>query len=346
MMKFFAPNYAGKDKFVVAIVGATGLVGRTMVEMLEAVDFPVERLKLLATEQSAGKLIDFNGAATVVQTLEEASFHDTDFALFSAGAPVAKQFAPLAVEAGCTVIDNSSAFRMEPDVPLVVPEINPQAIETHKGIIANPNCSTIQMVMALKPLHDYAHVKRVVVSTYQSVSGKGKAAMDELFEQTRDMLGFQDPVCQVFPYRIAFNCLPQCDVFLENDDTKEERKMVSETQKIFDSSIKVSATAVRVPVFNGHSEAVNIEFENPCPPMKARELLSQMPGISVIDDPKQERYPMASEIVGKHDVFVGRIRRDETVRHGLNLWIVADNLIKGAALNAVQIAQRLVELEK
>jgi aspartate-semialdehyde dehydrogenase len=273
------------------------------------------------------------------------SFEGVDIALFSAGAGVSHEFAPQAVKAGTVVVDNSSAFRMDPEVPLVVPEVNAEAIKTHKGIIANPNCSTIQMVVALKPIHDHAKIKRVVVATYQAVSGTGKEAMDELFEQSKMIFNFQQNEIRpkVYPHQIAFNCLPHIDIFLENGYTKEEMKMVNETKKIMgDDSIKVTATTVRVPVFIGHSEAVNVELEEELSPDECRRILRQSPGLVVVDDPGQNIYPLPINAAGEDPVFVGRIRRDETVTSGLNMWIVADNLRKGAALNAVQIAEVLI----
>jgi len=264
---------------------------------------------------------------------------------FSAGGSISLKFAPLAAAAGCVVIDNTSAFRYEPDIPLVVPEVNPEKIAEYRkrGIIANPNCSTIQMVVALKPLHDAARIKRVVVSTYQSVSGTGKKAMEELADQTRAVMNFQDPVARVYPHPIAFNCLPHIDVFMENGYTKEEMKMVWETQKILgDESIAVTATTIRVPVFRSHSESVNIETEKKITAREAKALLSKAPGIVVVDDPEKREYPLAIHAAGKDETFVGRIREDESIANGLNLWIVSDNLRKGAALNAVQIAEILI----
>ncbi|MCG6553015.1 MAG: aspartate-semialdehyde dehydrogenase, partial [Candidatus Magnetominusculus sp. LBB02] len=271
-------------------------------------------------------------------------FKGIDIALFSAGAQRSLDFAPFAAKVGCVVIDNSSAWRMDPSVPLVVPEVNPLDLKKHTGIIANPNCSTIQMVVALKPLHDRAKIKRIVVSTYQAVSGTGAKAMDELLEQTKSLLNFQDIKCNVYPYQIAFNCLPQIDVFLENGYTKEEMKMLNETRKIMgDNSIQVTATTVRVPVFRGHSECVNIETEKKLTPNEARAILSDAPGVIVFDAPDKKVYPLPIDIAGKDAVYVGRIREDESIPYGLNMWIVSDNLRKGAALNAVQIAEKLIE---
>ncbi len=329
----------------VAVVGATGVVGQEMVASLERRKFPVGELSLFASQRSAGSRLQYKGENLLVRELTADSFAGVEIALFSAGAGVSREFAPLAVKAGAVVVDNSSAFRMEADVPLVVPEVNPQDIGRHKGIIANPNCSTIQMVVALKPLHDLAKIKRIVVSTYQSVSGSGKKAIHELGEQARKMFDFQaekvEP--QVYPHRIAFNCLPHIDVFLENGYTKEEMKMVNETKKIMgDDSIAVTATTVRVPVFVSHAESVNIETEKPISPEEARQALAAFTGVKVVDDPANNIYPLQLDAVGKDEVFVGRIRRDFSVPHGLNLWVVSDNLRKGAALNAVQIAERLI----
>lgn len=332
-----------KDKYVVAVAGATGAVGNEMVEILEERNFPVKKLVLLASERSVGKTLPFKGKEIRVDILNKDSFKGVDIALFSAGASRSLEFAPIAVRSGAVVIDNSSAFRMDPEVPLVVPEVNLHAIRRHKGIIANPNCSTIQMVVVLKPLHDAAKIKRIVVTTFQSTSGTGKKAMDELLEQTRAILNFQEVRCNVYPYQIAFNCLPHIDVFLDNGYTKEEMKMVNETRKIMeDDSIKVTATTVRVPVFRGHSESVNIETEKKLIPNEARAILSSAPGVIVYDDPSRNIYPFAIDVSGKDEVYVGRIREDESIPNGLNLWIVSDNLRKGAALNAIQIAEYLI----
>jgi len=330
-------------EYSVAIMGATGAVGEEMLRVVERRNFPVASLKLLASNRSAGKELEFRGEKLKVEELTPERFDGVEIVLSSAGASVSKQFAPEAVKRGCVIVDNTSAFRMEPDVPLVVPEVNPHAIKQHKGIIANPNCSTIQMVVVLKPLHDAAKIKRVVVSTYQAVSGTGAKAIVELREQTRALMNGEEYPPTVYPHQIAFNALPHIDVFLENGYTKEEMKMVNETKKIMeDDSIKVTATAVRIPVYRGHSEAVNIEFESEITPVQAREILSKAPGVKVVDDPSKARYPLATDCERLDDTFVGRIRRDDTVSHGLNLWIVSDNLLKGAALNAVQIAERLV----
>jgi len=326
-------------------MGATGAVGREMLKTLEQRHFPYSSIKLLASERSAGTSIQFNGAPHPVQLLTEDSFADVDIVLASAGASVSKKFAPIAARCGAVVIDNTSAFRMDPEVPLVVPEVNPQAAKKHQGIIANPNCSTIQMVVALKPLHDAARIKRIVVSTYQATSGAGQAAMDELIEQTVAKLkGETPPPPKKFAHSIAFNCIPHIDVFLDNGYTKEEMKMINETRKILeDDSIRVTATTVRVPVFRGHSESINIETERKLTARAARELLRRAPGVVVVDDPKTNSYPLAIDAEGMDATFVGRIREDESIENGLNLWCVSDNLRKGAALNAVQIAELLLE---
>ena len=330
----------------VAVVGATGAVGNEMIEMLEQRKFPVGNLVLLASERSAGTSLSYKGHDVTVQVLKENSFKGIDIGLFSAGGSVSRKFAPIAAASGCVVVDNTSAFRMDRDVPLVVPEVNAHAIAGYKkrGIIANPNCSTIQMVVVLKPLHDAAKIKRVVVSTYQAVSGTGKRAIAELESQVTAIYAAREVTHSVYPHQIAFNCLPHIDVFLENGYTKEEIKMANETVKIMeDPSIKVTATTVRVPVFYSHSESVNVEFERALTPDKARKILSKAPGVVVVDDPKKNLYPMAIYAAGKDETFVGRIRKDESIACGLNMWIVADNIRKGAALNAVQIAEILAE---
>ncbi|HEX7504063.1 MAG TPA: aspartate-semialdehyde dehydrogenase [Syntrophales bacterium] len=326
----------------VAVVGATGAVGNEMISILEERNFPVGELTLLASERSLGKELEFKGKSYPVQVLTENSFGGIEIALFSAGGSISQKFAPIAARAGCVVIDNTAAFRFEADIPLVVPEVNPEKIADYKnrGIIANPNCSTIQMVVALKPIHDAARIKRIVVSTYQSVSGTGKKAMDELIDQTRALLNFKEPVAKVYPHQIAFNCLPQIDIFLENGYTKEEMKMVWETKKIFgDESIAVTATTVRVPVLRCHSESVNIETEKKITAAEVKELLRKAPGVVVIDDPAKKEYPLAINAAGQDATYVGRIRQDESIPNGINLWVVSDNLRKGAALNAVQIAE-------
>ena len=334
-----------KSKYNVAVVGATGLVGGEMLSILAERGFPVGEVRALASARSEGGTVEFGGESLTVQKLDKNSFADIDIGLFSPGAAVSLEYAPLAAAAGAVVIDNTSAFRYFDDVPLVVPEVNPDATAAYpnRGIIANPNCSTIQMVVALKPLHDAATIKRIVVSTYQSVSGAGKEAMDELADQTIALFNQEpfEPKC--FPHQIAFNCLPHIDVFQPNGYTKEEMKMVWETHKILDPAIRVSPTTVRVPTFACHAESVNVEFEKELSPEAARELLAGFPGVVVADEPNGNLYPLNFAAAGRDEVFVGRIRRDETVPHGLNLWIVSDNLRKGAALNAVQIAELLIE---
>lgn len=329
----------------VAVMGATGAVGREMLKTLEQRRFPASSIKLLASGRSAGTTLVVHGAPLKVEELTEDSFKDVDIVLASAGASVSKQFAPAAVKAGAVVIDNTSAFRMDKDVPLVVPEVNGHAAQQHQGIIANPNCSTIQMVVALAPLHKAAKIKRIVVSTYQATSGAGAAAMDEMVEHSIARIEGEDvPPATKFAHSIAFNAIPQIDVFLENGYTKEEMKMVHETHKIMeDDSIAVSPTAVRIPVFRGHSESINIETEKKLTPDAARELLRKAPGVVVIDDPANKLYPMPTHAEGRDDTYVGRIREDVSLANGLNLWVVSDNLRKGAALNAVQIAELLLE---
>ncbi len=327
-----------KKLYTVAVAGATGLVGRTMITVLEELNFPVEQLVPLASARSAGMEMPFKGTHVKVRTLTAESFAGVDFALFSAGASVSKEFGPKAVLQGAIVIDNSSAFRMDPDVPLVVPEVNPKDAFKHHGIIANPNCSTIQMVVVLKPLHDAFGIKRVVVSTYQSVTGAGKKGVNQL----EDEIAKQPLREKKFPHPIAYNVLPHIDVFLPDGYTKEEQKMTDETKKIMGADIPVTATTVRVPVIGGHSEAVNIEFDRPCPVEDVRAILKRAPGIIVQDDPATNLYPLPIHAYGKNDVFVGRIRKDFSIRNGINLWIVSDNVRKGAATNAVQIAQLLI----
>jgi len=336
-----------KERYVVAVVGATGAVGNEMITTLEQREFPVEKLRLFASEKSEGKTLEFEGSEVPVETLKEDSFRGIDIALFSAGAERSKIWAPVAAKSGCVVVDNSSQWRMDPEVPLVVPEVNAHDLTWHKGIIANPNCSTIQMVVVLKPIHDVARIRRVVVTTFQSVSGTGKKAMDELLQETTDLLNFREVKYNVYPHQIAFNCLPHIDKFLENGYTKEEMKMVNETRKILgDNSIKVTATTVRVPVFRSHSESVNIETEKKLSANDTRALLSSAPGVIVFDAPEKNIYPLAIDCAGKDETYVGRIREDESIDNGLNMWIVSDNLRKGAALNAVQIAEKLISMAK
>jgi len=335
-----------KDKYSVAVVGATGAVGRKMLQILEERSFPVGNLKPLASAHSAGKDLLFQGKNVIVQELLQDSFIDVDIALFSAGGEISQKFAPVAVKSNCIVIDNSSAYRMNANVPLVVPEVNPNALKGNLGIIANPNCSTIQMVVALKPIHDKFKIKRVVVSTYQSVSGSGQKAINELKVQSQEQLKGKSSLPNVYPHQIAFNCLPHIDKFLDNGYTKEEMKMVNETRKILDDdSIQISPTTVRVPVFYSHSEAINVETEGPITAMALRELLAEQAGICVVDDPENNIYPLAINGEDKNDVFVGRIRDDISRDRAVNFWVVSDNLRKGAALNAVQIAELLINGE-
>ncbi len=328
----------------VAVVGATGAVGNLMVKVLEERSFPVGELRLLASARSIGKTLPFRGRDISVQELTEDSFEGIQVALFSAGAGVSRKFAPVAARAGAVVIDNSSAFRMDPNVPLVVPEVNPRAAFSHSGIIANPNCSTIQMVVALKPIQDAVGIGRIVVTTFQAVSGTGKRAIEELRLQVSDIINGREPKMEVYPYQIAFNCLPHIGPFLDSGFTEEEMKMVNETRKIFeDPEIRVCATTVRVPVFYGHSESINIETRKPLSPDEARRLLESAPGVKVVDEPSVSGYPMPIQAAGSDDTFVGRIRRDPSVENGLAMWVVADNIRKGAASNAVQIAETLLD---
>jgi len=326
--------------FSVAIVGATGMVGREFIKILEQRNFPIDGMRLLASDRSSGKKIFVNHDEIVVEETTAESLKDIDIAFFSAGAEVSRHFAPIAAKAGAVVIDNSSAFRMEPDIPLVVPEVNPEDIGKHKGIIANPNCSTIQMVVALYPLHKVNPIKRIVVSTYQAVSGTGAAAVDELTTQAKQVLDGQTPAPHIYPHQIAFNVLPEIDVFMDNGYTKEEWKMVEESRKIMHADdLAISATCVRVPVFNGHSEAVSVEFTDVISTDEVERILGKAPGIRVLDDPTISLYPQPWSTAGSDEVFVGRIRQDASSPRGLVMWIVADNLRKGAALNAVQIAE-------
>ncbi len=337
-------------KYNVAILGATGAVGQEFLNLIEERNFPFAELKLLASKRSAGKKIQFMGKEYTVEEATDASFDGVDIALFAGGA-ASKTFAPAAVKAGAVVIDNSSAFRMDPEVPLVVPEVNPEAIASHKGIIANPNCSTIIMVMALKPLYDVSKIKRIVVSTYQAVSGGGKEAMAELEEQVKAINEGREVVANILPgaslakhYQIAFNLIPQIDVFKENLYTKEEMKMIDETKKIMsDDSLRITATTVRVPVYRSHAESVNVEFEDEVSVEKAREVLADFPGVTLTDNPDEQVYPMPLETSGKDDVEVGRIRKDYSIDNGLNFWVCGDQIRKGAALNALQIAEYMIE---
>jgi len=329
----------------VAVVGATGNVGRQMLNILAEREFPVTEVIALASRRSVGREVSFGDKNLTIKALEDFDFTGTDFALFSAGGSVSEKYGPKVAATGCIVIDNSSHFRMDPDVPLIVPEVNPEAAAgyTKKNIIANPNCSTAQLVLALKPLHDAAKIKRVVVSTYQSVSGGGNDAMEELFNQTKGIYVHDEPTPSQFTKQIAFNVIPHIDVFLDDKYTKEEWKMVVETKKIVDPTIKLSATCVRVPVFVGHAESVNIEFEIPLNADQAREILRDAPGVLVVDDPDENGYVTPVECVGDDATFVSRIRDDATVDNGINLWCVSDNLRKGAALNTVQIAELIVD---
>ena len=337
---------------VVAVAGATGAVGREFLKVLHDLDFPAKEIRPLASAKSAGTMVPFEGAGEVpageivVQEMTPEAFEGVDIALFSAGAGISKKFREAVIDAGAVMIDNSSAFRMEDGVPLVVPEVNPQAAFAHSGVIANPNCSTIQMVVALKPLHDLARIKRVVVSTYQAASGAGAAAMDELYEQSRQFLAGEDLTISAFAHQIAFNLIPHIDVFLDDDYTKEEWKMVAETKKIFDDElIQVAPTCVRVPVLRNHSESINVEFDAPVSVEAARMALMAAPSVVLDDDPANNVYPMPGLLAGTDDVHVGRLRNDPTVEHGLAFWCVMDQIRKGAALNAVQIAQLLLPQE-
>lgn len=328
-------------KYKIAVVGATGMVGRTFLKVLEEYKLPAESYTLFASAKSAGSKIKFMGEDYTVQELTEHSFDEGfDIALFSAGGATSEKFAPIAAEHGCLVIDNSSTWRMNKDVPLVVPEVNPEDIKKNKGIIANPNCSTIQAMVAIKPLHDKYKIKRIVYSTYQAVSGAGRAGWEDL----ENGLKGENP--KKFPHQIAGNCLPHIDVFLPNGYTKEEMKMINETHKILgDDSIRVTATTVRVPVFNSHSESINIEFEKPFDLDELKDVLRNAPGVVVQDDVEHNVYPLALDATGHDETFVGRIRRDESVESGVNLWVVADNIRKGAASNAVQIAKKFIEYD-
>lgn len=329
----------------VAIVGVTGAVGQEFISILEQRDFPVKSIKMLASSRSVGKIVKFKGKDYPVEELKEDSFAGIDIALFSAGASRSKQFAPAAVKAGAVVIDNSSAFRMDPDVPLVIPEINPQAIKNHKGIIANPNCSTIIANVPVWPLHKANPIKRMVVSTYQATSGAGQAAMNELIEQTKEILAGKEPTCNKFKYQIAFNLFSHDSEIQPNGYNLEEMKMVHETHKIFDCpDIAITCTCIRVAVLRAHSESINLEFRDPITPDEVRQLLEVAPGVSIIDDRRNNRFPMPIDASGKDDVYVGRIRQDESIpeQRGINLWVVGDQLRKGAALNAIQIAEKLL----
>jgi len=335
-----------KKKYNVAVLGATGMVGKEMMRVLEQRNFPVDRFLPLASSRTAGTTVKFKGKDYTVEEAKPESFKGIDIGLFSAGAKVSKVFAPEAVKAGAVVIDNTSQFRMQPDVPLIVPEINAHALKKHKGIIANPNCSTAELVLVLKPIHDKAKIKRLVIATYQSTSGWGKEAVEELMQQTKEIMAGREKVeVKVLPKQIAFNVFPQIDVFLDNAYTKEEMKLVNETRKILeDDSIAITATCVRVPVMIGHAEAVNIETEKKITVKEVREILSKFPTIKVVDDPSKEEYPTPIDSAGIDDTLVGRIREDISCKNGIDLWIVSDNLRRGAALNAVLIAEKMIEM--
>lgn len=336
---------ANQSKTVrVAVVGATGVVGKEVIKILEERNFPVDQLRLLASEKSKGNIEVFNGKKVVVEVLEVESFNDVDIAIFSAGSEISKTYAPLAAEKGVYCIDNTSFFRMDANIPLVVPEINGDALKAEDYLIANPNCSTAQVVMALAPLHEAIGIKRLVYNTYQSVSGAGKGAIQDLEDETRQNLAGKTHQLKNFTHPIAFNVIPKIDVFLDNGYTKEEWKMIEETKKILSApQLAISATAVRVPVFVGHAVSVNIEFEKAFDLQKVRVLLENTAGVSVFDDPKEDLYPTPREQAGQDDVYIGRLRRDVSVDNGLELWCVADNLRKGAALNAVQIAEKILQ---
>jgi aspartate-semialdehyde dehydrogenase len=329
----------------VAVVGATGAVGSTMLEVMSERGFAAREVVPLASARSAGRAVSYGDGELMVRLLEEATVDGFDIALFSAGGSVSREWAPRFAATGCVVVDNSSAWRMEPNVPLVVAEVNGDALSRHEGIVANPNCSTMQMMMALKPIHDAAVIERVIVSTYQSTSGTGQRAVEELHDQAQAVLEAEEVTKSVYPHQIAFNILPQVETFKEGDDyTTEERKMMAETRKILDDeSIAVSATCVRVPVYNAHSESVNVQTRTDLSPGRCREILAAFPGVTVVDDPAAGQYPMPISAAGRDDVFVGRVRRDPSHERCLNMWVVADNLRKGAATNAVQLAELIVE---
>ncbi|MCK4376951.1 MAG: aspartate-semialdehyde dehydrogenase [Actinomycetia bacterium] len=331
-------------KYNVAICGATGAVGETMLKVLKERNFPVEKLKLFASYKSKGRKYKFLNQDIFVEELTKDSFKDTEIALFSIGAGLSKEFAPIAVENGATVIDNSSAFRMDKNVPLIIPEVNPEDVSWHNGIIANPNCSTLIMVVAINPIHKISRIKRIVTSTYQAVSGTGRKAIEELKKQSRAVLDGEKVTSKVYPVQIAFNVLPHIEDFYDNGYTKEEMKMVHETHKIMgDNSIRITATTVRVPVFTSHSLSVNLELESKLTKEEVRDILSKAPGLKVMDDPENLIYPTTLNSSGNDLVYVGRIREDDSVENGLNLWIVSDQLRKGAATNAIQIAEILIE---
>jgi len=333
-------------EYRVAIVGATGLVGQEFIKVLEQRNFPTSSIHLFASDRSAGKKLFVSHQEAEVRETTPASFEEIDIALFSAGAEISRYFSPIAAQSGAVVVDNSSAFRMNPDVPLVVPEVNPEDIQWHKRIIANPNCSTIQMVVVLYPLHKVNPIKRIIVDTYQAVSGTGVAAVEELTTQTKQILEGHTTIPHVYPHQIAFNVLPEIDVFLDSGYTVEEWKMVEETRKIMHADdIAISATCARVPVFTGHSEAIHVEFSEHISPEEARRILAQAPGVKVLDDPTISLYPQPWSAAGTDEVFVGRIRQDASQANSLAMWVTADNLRKGAALNTVQIAEEMINRE-
>lgn len=336
----------GEKKISIAVAGATGAVGLVMLEILEHRDFPVSNIRLLASERSVGKRLRFRGEDVVVEKLDRDAFSGIDIALFSAGAARSKEFAPYAVDAGAVVVDNSSAFRMDDDVPLVIPEINGSDVGKHKGVIANPNCTTIIAIMPVKPLHDFGRVKRIVASSYQAVSGAGARAMNELTNQVNDFVHGRETVVEIFPQQISFNLIPRIDAVQDNYYTREEMKMVRETQKIMgDESIAITCTTVRVPVFRAHAVSVNVETERKITREKAMELIDSFPGCEVMDDPEKDVYPTPIFATGKDNCYVGRIREDESIANGLNYWVVGDQLRKGAALNAVQIAETVMSMQ-
>ncbi|MBJ6725875.1 aspartate-semialdehyde dehydrogenase [Geomesophilobacter sediminis] len=332
-------------KFTVAVVGATGAVGTQILECLEGRNFPVQEIKLLATASNAGDILEFHGQPVTVEEVKQDSFEGVDIALFAAGPAIASQLAPVAAGAGTVCIDCSSAWRMDADVPLIIPEVNPDALAGYrkKGIVSSPTASVVQLAVALKPLHDFAGIKRMVVSTYEAVSSTGNRAIDELRVQTGELLNGRPAKVDVYPHRIAFNCLPQVDAFNDDGYTREEQKVIDETAKVMAATIKTTATCIRVPVFYAHSASVNIETGKKLTPEKARELLKGAAGVVLVDDPAESEYPMCMDAAGQDEVFVGRIREDKSIANGLNLWVVSDNLRKGAATNAVQIAELLVE---
>ena len=332
-------------EYCIAVVGALGAVGSEMIRKLEESSLLIKKLVPLDVKEAVGKEVTFRSSSYKVSEAKAGAFKGVDFAIFSAGAEASSILAPIAVKEGAVVVDNSSQWRMDPSVPLVIPEVNPDSLKDHKGIIANPNCSTIQMLVALKPIHDTYSIKRIVVATYQAVSGSGNAAIRELHDQSKDVLEKRETTSHVYPHQIAFNVIPQIDIFLENGYTKEEMKMVHETHKILDKNILVSPTAVRVPVVRSHSEAIMLELNNPYELHEVRDILSSAQGVVVVDNVDTLSYPMPIDAQGKNEVFVGRIRRDESVVNGLSLFVVSDNLLKGAALNAVQIVEKMVEMK-